>query len=170
MTRTGLNLPRRIVHRVAANRIGVAIFAPILHHIDRFVLRLSGHRVILSAWLSGVPVVILTTTGARSGLSRSVPLLCIRDPLNPDRFGLIASNWGRKHHPGWYYNLKANPAAICEFNGRSGHYLAVEAQGAEYQHFMALAIASYAGYRQYRKWVGPRHIPIMVMQPQIEAS
>jgi deazaflavin-dependent oxidoreductase (nitroreductase family) len=64
--------------------------------------------------LVGVPVVTLTAVGAKSGESRSVPLIALTDG---DNLFFIASNWGRSFHPGWYYNLSANPEATISIKG-----------------------------------------------------
>jgi len=73
-----------------------------LHHFDHVAFKLSGGRATLTSALAGLPVVHLTTTGAKSGLPRTLPLLCIRDERNPDTFALVASNWGQTHYPAWY--------------------------------------------------------------------
>ena len=79
-------------------------YARTLHHIDRLVYRATHQRATLSGWIAGLPVVNLTTTGAKSGLLRTLPLLAIpRD----DGFVVIASNYGQRRHPAWYHNLKA---------------------------------------------------------------
>jgi deazaflavin-dependent oxidoreductase (nitroreductase family) len=67
---------------------------------------------------------LLTTTGARTGRTRTVPLLYLADG---DRLILVASNGSRPHHPAWYYNLKAHPQVQVAIRGRSRTYLAHEA-------------------------------------------
>ena len=114
--------------------------------------------------MTGLPVVILTTAGAKSGLPRTTPLLCIRDEDNPETFALIATNWGQRHYPGWYHNLKANPQATCSIRGQSGNYRAHEAEDDEYDKFWRIAGATYLGFPLYKERIGTtRHIPIMVM-------
>ena len=53
-----------------------------------------------------LPVMLLTTTGAKTGLQRTVPLVYLSDDAG---LILVASNFGGEHHPGWYHNLIANP-------------------------------------------------------------
>jgi deazaflavin-dependent oxidoreductase (nitroreductase family) len=77
-----------------------------LHHLDRPVLRLSRGRYSLTRLLAGLPVVTVTTIGAKSGQPRSLPLVALPDG---EHVILIASNYGQKHHPAWYYNLRAHP-------------------------------------------------------------
>ena len=73
-----------------------------------FFLKLSRGRMTLTSILTGLPVVVLTTTGAKSGLPRTTPVLCISDANDPTLLAVIASNWGQDHHPAWYYNLNRN--------------------------------------------------------------
>jgi deazaflavin-dependent oxidoreductase (nitroreductase family) len=157
--------PHRLVQALAASRPGAWFFAPLLHHLDAAVLWLTRGRHTLSALLAGVPTVIVTVTGARSGRRRDVPLLAVHDPENPSVFALIATNWGRQPYPAWYFNLKANPQAACSFGGRRADYLAQEAQGAEYERFWNQAVHLYRGYALYRQRIRGRHIPIMIMTP-----
>jgi deazaflavin-dependent oxidoreductase (nitroreductase family) len=153
-----------LVQRMASSAPGSWFLARVLHRLDRLTVRLSGGRWSLTGILAGVPVMMVTTTGARSGRPRTAPLLCIWDKSHPSRFALIASNWGQKHIPGWYFNLKANPQATCSIDGRSGAYAAHEATEEEYERFWGYATETYGGYWLYKKRAG-RRIPIVVMEP-----
>lgn len=124
----------------------------------------------LTHYLSGLPVVLLTTTGARSGLPRSIPLAYIRDPNDPDLFAVIASNLGQPHHPAWYYNLKANPHAKGAIENQVKAYIAHEAKDEEYARFWQYASEIYLGFPLYQQRAGERHIPIMVLAPDISIS
>ena len=77
-----------------------------LPRIDRGMFRLSRGRTTFSAWISGLPIIMLTTTGARSGQPRTLPVLALPEG---DRLVLIASNFGLPSNPGWYHNLRAQP-------------------------------------------------------------
>jgi deazaflavin-dependent oxidoreductase (nitroreductase family) len=154
-----------LVQRIAATRPGAWFLSRTLHHLDRFVLSLTAGRSTLTGILAGAPVVILTTVGARSGALRAHPLLCIRDRRHPEQFALIATNWGQAHHPAWYYNLKANPVALCQLDGRSRAHIAREVFEHEYDRFWRIAVDTYAGFRRYKQRAGGRHIPIMVLEP-----
>jgi deazaflavin-dependent oxidoreductase (nitroreductase family) len=159
------NLFHSIMQRIAASAPGAWFFARTLHRLDKVFLRLSGGRVTVSSLVSGLPVVVVTTTGAKSGLPRTVPLLCIRDERNPAIFALIATNWGQQHYPAWYYNLKANPEASCSIGGNTGQYVAHEAADEEYARFWQYAVDAYLGYPLYKQRIQRRSIPIMVMTP-----
>jgi deazaflavin-dependent oxidoreductase (nitroreductase family) len=117
--------------------------------------------------MAGLPVVIVHAIGAKTGRKRPTPLLCIRDEEAPERFAVVATNWGRGPHPAWYANLKANPRVTCEYSSRTGTYVAHEASGEEYERFWRYAIDVYRGFPKYRSRIGgKRNIPIMVMTPE----
>lgn len=104
----------RVVQRVSSTR-GFAKVAPhVIPALDRAVHRLTGGKVLLSAQM--LPGVILTSTGARSGLARRTPLACM-----PEEGGrswlLIGSNFGRTDHPAWTHNLLAHPDAEVSWKG-----------------------------------------------------
>src|SRR5215211_1722742 len=108
---------QRVLQHLPASQLGAWIFARTLDPLDRLLLRLSGGRVSVPGVLTGLPVVMLTTIGAKSGQPRTVPLVGLRDG---DKVVLIGSNFGQTHHPGWYYNLRAHPEATLELPERSG--------------------------------------------------
>jgi len=165
MTGRRYSLFNSLIQKFASSRPGAWFFARTLHHFDRVFLKLSGGRTTMTSILAGLPVVILTTVGAKSKLPRTLPLLCIRDERSPDTFAIVASNWGQHHYPAWYYNLKANPRATCSVRGQAGEYVAHEAAGEEYEKFWDCAEDTHVGYPLYKQRATHRRIPIMVMTP-----
>ena len=165
MTKRNYSTFHSLVQKVASSRPGSWFFSRTLHHFDRGFLKLTKGSKSLTSVLSGAPLVMLTTTGARSGLPRTLPLLCIREHKTDDTFALIASNWGQKHHPAWYYNLRANPSAMCAIKGHVREYLGHEAESEEYQAYWQCAMDTYIGFPTYQKRAGARTIPIIVMTP-----
>jgi len=112
-----------------------------------------------------LPFASLTTTGARSGRSRTAGVLYFNDA---DDVILIASNYGRDRHPSWYHNLKAHPTAVLACGGRSGSYTAVEVNDdAERTRLFALGEHVYGGFADYRQTTAAigRRIPIMRLRP-----
>ena len=85
-----------------------------MYRIDRLVYWASRGRHTAVSILSGLPVVMLTTIGARSSKPRTMPVLGLP---TPDGLAVIASNYGQKHHPAWYFNLRANPEGEVEVEG-----------------------------------------------------
>ena len=151
------------IQKLASSAPGSWLLAHILRALDRFTLKVSGGRATLTNILAGVPVIWVTTTGARSGQPRTRPLLPIHDPEHPERCALIASNFGQPHFPAWYYNLKKHPQATCELKSETITFTAHEATGEEYERFWRYATNTYFGYALYRKRAG-RRVPIMVME------
>jgi len=153
------------MQKFVSTRAGSWFGSRTLPHFDRLFLKLSDGRTNMTAILGGAPIVVVTSIGAKSGLPRTHPLICIWDQDNPDTFALIASNWGKKHYPAWYFNLKANPRVTCTIDGQDGEYVAHQAEGEEYKRFWQYAEAVYRGYPNYKQRVGDRDVPIMVMTP-----
>jgi deazaflavin-dependent oxidoreductase (nitroreductase family) len=154
---------QRAVRGIASTALGARLLVPFAHRADRAALRLSGGRTTAVGLLAGLPLVWLTTTGAKSGQKRRVPLVGIPDG---DSIVLVASNFGQGHHPGWYHNLRAHPQALLAIGSSEAAYVAHEAAGAEYDRLWQKAVALYGGYAAYKTRTGDRHIPIMVLARQ----
>ncbi|WP_330282636.1 nitroreductase/quinone reductase family protein [Streptomyces sp. NBC_00588] len=104
----------RLVQKVSSTR-GFAKVAPhVVPGLDRAVHRLTRGRVLLSAQM--LPGVVLTSTGARSGLPRRTPLACMPED-GGDSWILVGSNFGRTDHPAWTHNLLAHPDAVISRKG-----------------------------------------------------
>ena len=152
----------KIVQKLSATGPVSRFLAPCLHRLDGFVLDISGGRWTATALLTGLPVIWLTTTGARSGEQRTTPLICLKDN---ERLVLIATSFGRPQHPGWYYNLRANPEVNVSSNGSNLTYTAHEVEGDERDIFWQQAVVQYPGYRSYRDRAGEREIPVIILTP-----
>ena len=161
MTRTP-NAFQKLIHRFLALKPISQVLARVLHHADAFMLRLTGGRHTF-AELVGLPIAQVTMTGAKTGKQRTLPLVGL--PVG-EKFILLATNFGQKQHPGWYYNLIANPECHVSFEGRSGKYVARQVQGAEREQYWQLALTYYAGYKSYERRAAPRHIPVIVLEPK----
>lgn len=138
-----------------------------LHYLDRLAIRLTRGRTSISSIVAGVPMVMLTTTGAKTGSLRSIPLIGLPDG---ERIILVASSWGRKKHPGWYHNLVKNPKATISTPGRSRDYIARLANSAEAEIYWQKVIALYPGYGVYRVMAKHRQIGLFILEPLAEQS
>lgn len=154
-----MNPLMRAVIDLVSSRAGTWLFLRVAPPVDRLLLRLSSGRASLSL---GLPILLLTTQGARTGQPRSSPLLYVADG---ERVALIASNGGRPRHPSWYHNLRANPEVTLTLRGETRRYRAREAGRAERQRLWAKAVAQYPGYATYEQRTGGRPIPVIVLEP-----
>ena len=103
---------QRAMRRSGGTRAGSWLYIRVLHRIDQPVFRMTDGRHTFTSLLTGLPIGVLRTTGARSGQPRHSPLL-----IYPTAAGelVIASNYGQARHPDWYHNLVANPAATLRW-------------------------------------------------------
>ena len=136
------------------------MFARSLHHMDKAILGLSRGRLTLASLLAGIPVLTVTTTGARTGTLRTVPLLGV--PYGDD-IAIIGPRFGQPGTPGWYYNLRADPSAEVSYRDKSVKARAREAGQDERQAIWDLARKIYAGYEVYARRITGREIRIMVL-------
>ncbi|MER7991183.1 nitroreductase family deazaflavin-dependent oxidoreductase [Streptomyces noursei] len=104
----------RLVQKISSTRTFARVAPHVIPALDRAVHRLSGGKALLSTRM--LPGVVLTATGARSGLPRSTPLACM--PRDDGGWLLIGSNFGRPGHPAWTGNLIKNPDAEVSWRGR----------------------------------------------------
>src|SRR5512136_29060 len=140
------NVFQRGLHPLLRTKLSGWFLARTLHHLDRPVLRLSRGRYSLTSLLAGLPVVMVTTIGAKSGQPRHLPLVAIPDGENVI---LIASNFGQKHHPAWYYNLLTHPQVQLTYERQTVTYAARETTGEERERCWQHAVDLYSGYAQY---------------------
>jgi deazaflavin-dependent oxidoreductase (nitroreductase family) len=156
------NVLQRGMRLLAGTRPMAWLFARVLHHLDGPVLRRTGGRHSVSSALTGMPIVELTTVGARSGEARTLPLVGVPDG---DGLVLVASNYGQQRNPAWYYNLKAHPRCSVGFRGQRREMDASEAEGDERQRLWELDVAVYPPRNHYARRAGNRRIPVMVLRP-----
>lgn len=131
----------------------------IVSRIHRAIYRLSGGRV--GGAFGKAPVLLLTTTGRKSGRRRTQPLLYARDG---DRYVVIASKGGAAAHPLWYLNLRANPAATVTIGRASQPVQARDADGEERERLWRAMTGLYSAYDRYAERTS-RQIPVVVLSP-----
>ena len=157
--RRPMGLYERTLEKVARTPVGNWYLKKLAPRLDPPLLRLTGGRV---SSVYPVPVMLLTTTGAKTGQPRTLPLLYVTDG---DRLLLIASNYGKTTHPAWYRNLVANPKVEVLAGKRSGTYIAGEiTDSAERERAWDLALDRYAGYGDYESLAGDRTIPLVRLE------
>ena len=138
------------------------LWARVQHPIDTLFLKLSRNKYSLTEIIGGIKIIQLTTIGAKTGRSYTLPLLAT---FNETQIVLIASNFGTLHNPGWYYNLKKNPECQININGTLGKYIARETTGEEREKYWRKAVSVYEGYEMYKKRAFYRKIPVFLLEP-----
>jgi deazaflavin-dependent oxidoreductase (nitroreductase family) len=110
---------------------------------------------------TGLPVVILTTLGAKSGKIRKTPLMRVE---HEGRYAVVASQGGAPQHPLWYHNVKAHPRVELQDGPRKQDMIAREVTGEEREQWWKLACEAYPPYAEYAKKTD-RVIPVLVLEP-----
>ena len=129
--------------------------------IHRTVLSLSGGR--LGVDVLNMPVLELTTTGAKSGQKRTAMLTT---PVQEgDTIVIVASRGGDAQHPGWFHNLKANPNVEVSLRGGPKRPMRARVAAAdERARLWPLVTKRYRGYEQYQQRT-MREIPLVLLEP-----
>lgn len=122
--------------------------------------RWSGGRI--GSSIMGLPVLLLTTKGRKTGLLRTKALMYIPYGNN---FVVYASNLGEPKHPHWWLNLEANPQATVEVKGTSYNVRAREAEGEQREQLWHEVTDRVPAYNQYQARTS-RRIPVVVLEPQ----
>ncbi len=146
---------------VTASRIGARMLQPTAHRLDRWVLRSTDGRHSLSSVLMRLPVLMVITTGRRSGTPRAFPLYGI--PVG-DEVALIGTNLGQAATPSWVHNLLAEPRATVGYRDKSVEVVARLAGEAEFERAFEAAASVYSGYAKYRERIANREIRVFLLE------
>jgi len=132
--------------------------------VNTWIFRASGGRL-GSRFLRGAPVLLLTTTGAKSGIRRTTPLIYLADG---PRVVLVASKGGMSHSPAWYHNLMANPECEVQIGARKTSMLARRAGTEDKTALWPKLVAIYRDYDDYQARTS-RDIPVVILTPRGDA-
>ncbi|MFI1920872.1 MULTISPECIES: nitroreductase family deazaflavin-dependent oxidoreductase [unclassified Streptomyces] len=110
---------------------------------------------------TGLPVILLTTRGAKSGKLRKTPLMRVE---HDGRYALVASQGGAPKHPVWYHNLKADTQVELQDGPLKQDMTAREVTGTEKAEWWERAVAAFPPYADYQKKTD-REIPVFVVEP-----
>lgn len=110
---------------------------------------------------TGMPVVLLTTRGARSGKIRRTPLMRVE---HDGVYAVVASLGGAPKHPVWYYNVNADPHVDLQDGPVRQDMVAREVTGEEKSVWWERAVAAYPPYAEYQEKTD-REIPVFVLEP-----
>jgi deazaflavin-dependent oxidoreductase (nitroreductase family) len=155
----GTSPAHRLVARIARSAPGIRIIRKVGPLVDPTLIRLTGGRL---SSVMPFPALLLSHTGARSGVTRTTPLVYFTDA---GRVIVIASNFGAIRNPAWYHNIKANPEVTLVGRGFSGSFLGEEVLGPERERLFQLAAAASSPYRHYQQSAAARLIAVIAFRP-----
>ncbi|MGI8552300.1 MAG: nitroreductase family deazaflavin-dependent oxidoreductase [Dehalococcoidia bacterium] len=150
--------PRIAEFRANLNQLVVAGAAGKIHQSLIAEFRASGGKV--SGMFTGAPLLLLTTTSAKSGAPSTIPVLHTWDG---DRYVVIASKAGASTNPSWYRNLQANPRAIVEIGNGTFEAVSSIADGEERDRLYANQAAQFPIYAEYQQKTS-RRIPVVILE------
>jgi deazaflavin-dependent oxidoreductase (nitroreductase family) len=131
-----------------------------MSNLNTWLFRMSGGRI-GGSFAGGAPVLLLTTTGRKSGQPRTAPLLYLEDEGN---IILVASQGGMTNSPQWYHNLEANPEAEVELGKEKKKVRSRRATDEEKAALWPKLVAMYKDYDLYQART-ERNIPVMILSP-----
>ena len=135
------------------------IFLKLALSIYVFLYRLSGGAI--GGQMSGLKVLLLTTTGRKTGQRRTTPLGYFEQDGN---FIIIASNAGADSNPAWFYNLKSNPQVTLQIGNRQMAAQAEQADTEKRKQLWTELIKMAPAYGQYTQRT-KREIPMVILRP-----
>jgi deazaflavin-dependent oxidoreductase (nitroreductase family) len=141
--------------------------SPALTRLHAAAIRLSGGRIRRSfLFTGGMPILVLTTVGRKSGRSRSTPVGYLRQG---NGFAVLASNAGSDRSPAWWLNLQADPKAEVLAERTQCAVIARRASTAEEASLWAEFARRNPGFDEYRN-LTERHIPVVLLEPHTEGD
>ena len=155
------NSAQRLTQKVAASSAGAWTAQRILYPIDKMLFKASNGRTTVAGLTAGLPVIMLTTTGAKSGEPRTMPL--VGTPFGDD-IAIIGSNYGQERTPGWVYNLEADPSATVSYRETSVDVTARRLDDDDADRVFEVAARAYPGYGQYRERADHRVIKVFSLE------
>lgn len=111
--------------------------------------------------MRGMPIIVLTTVGAKTGKLRKTPLMRVE---HDGQYAVVASLGGAPQNPVWYYNIKQHPLVELQDGAVKREYMAREVKGEEKARWWERAVEAYPDYADYQKKT-TRQIPVFVLTP-----
>jgi deazaflavin-dependent oxidoreductase (nitroreductase family) len=156
------NVFHRGMQAFAATRGGAWLFAKTLAPTDRLLSKTSKGRITVPELVARLPVLVLTSTGRKSGQARQTHLIAV--PFG-DTLAVLGTNFGQADTPAWVFNLEAEPRAQVSYQGKTRNVIARAATETERVDILAKAGSVYVGYPKYRERISGRELRIFVLDP-----
>jgi deazaflavin-dependent oxidoreductase (nitroreductase family) len=155
-------MPERTIQPYTARqeKVGNAV-VKVMSALNIWAYRASGGKI-GGTFLRGAPVMLLTTTGCKSGKPRSAPLIYLE---RGDDLVIVASKGGMSHHPAWYRNLEANPDVEVEIGKERREMRARRVSDEEKADLWPDLTRIYRDYDDYQARTD-RNIPVVVLSPR----
>lgn len=153
---------RALVVRLLSRRPVASLVRRLADPVDRAVLRMTSGAATATSALTGLPVLWVSTIGARSGRVHRVPLLAI--PAE-GALHLLGTGFGNDSTPAWVHNLVAHPAVRLEHRGRSARALATPVPPSTQAPVWRAATGVYPAYATYRSRASHRDIAVFRLDP-----
>ena len=152
---------KNMVNRFSMTRAGNWFARTLIAPIDPLIYKLTGGRL-TAAGPQVIPQIVLTCTGRKSGKRRTVQVAYVKDG---DDFIVVASNFGRGNHPGWAYNLQANPEATVQHGSETYAVRATRVSDDEKEALWPKLDADVPQFKAYRAQTD-RNIRIFRLRPE----
>ncbi len=107
---------------------------------------------------TGLPIIVMTTVGHRTGLVRKVPLMCVE---HEGEYAIVGSKGGAPAHPGWYHNLVADPTVLIQDGPEPFETTVRLVTGAERAQWWERCVAAFPPYAEYQAKTD-REIPVFI--------
>ena len=150
----------RVIQSVGRTRAFAAFYRRYGPKADPWLFRKTEGRAAIRL---GFPVLLLATTGARSGLARVMPLVYVRDG---DDFVVVGTNFGQRHHPGWTANLTAHADASIEVGAERLSVTGELVDRATWERLWPRFVAIHPGYADYLTRCAPRRPRMFRLRPR----
>ncbi|MBU6245509.1 MAG: nitroreductase family deazaflavin-dependent oxidoreductase [Actinomycetales bacterium] len=151
------------MQRVGSTAAGSWVFQRTLYRIDRPLYRWTDGRMTVPGLLTGLPVIMLTTTGAKSGESRTMPVAGI--PFG-ENLVVLGTNYAQGRTPGWVINLEKEPRATVAWQSRSVPVIAAAVAAERMDEVWQAASVVYVGFPKYRQRIADtRPVRAFVLEP-----
>ena len=135
--------------------------APAVDHNQTIIDEFRANEGVVGGYFTGISLLLLHHTGARSGLERVAP---VAYQEVPNGYAIFASKGGAEDNPAWYYNVLANPETTIEVGSEVLDVVAHEAKGEDYERIWNKQKAAVPQFAEYERMTARAYIPVLVLE------